>query len=220
MSSSWKSAFRRARVAIAVVLAALVVILVRVLTASHAELTSAESYYAKGDVDAAVVHFRRAAKWYAPASPYPPKALERLGEIALAAESRGDTDLALASWRAIRGAILSTRSFYTPFPSVLDAANRRIASLMAAQPPPPVDAGKTPDQLRGEHLELLEQDLRPDQGWTIVLLLGFALWLIASFLFMTRAFDEEDRWVAPEACRWGFWGVVGFVTFALGLTLA
>jgi hypothetical protein len=123
----------------------LVVLAVRVVTSSRAELEQGNRMRAAGQPEAAVVHYRRAARWYAPGSPYGVEALSRLGEIGREAEEAEDEELALSAWRAVRAAILSTRSFYTPERRRLEAANARIADLMASLPPPPIDARKSRD---------------------------------------------------------------------------
>jgi hypothetical protein len=171
-------------------------------------------------VETAIVHYRRAARWYAPGSPYHVEALAKLGAIAGKAEQTGDRELALSAYRAIRGAIMSTRSFYVPERVRLEAANQRIAALMAELPAPPMDAGKSREQLRREHLALLQQDPGPDVLWTLVLLVGFFSWVLGAFAFTQRAIDDEDRFVGREALRWGAVIVVGFGLFVLGMSLA
>lgn len=198
----------------------LAVLVVRVVTASSQELDEGDRLLEAGDVDAAIVHYRRSARWYAPASPYPVDALARLAELGGAAEEAGETSRALSAYRAIRASIMSTRSFYTPHPEQLEAANDRIATLMASLPPPPIDAGKTPAQLREEHLALLTQDRRPDLGWTLVLLFGFFAWVAGAFAFASRAIDEEDRLRKKPALRYGAVVVVGMSMFVIGMLLA
>ena len=198
----------------------LLVLAFRVVTSSRAELDEADRARASGQTEAAVVHYRRAARWYAPGNPYSDEALSKLGTIGREAEESGDLELALSAWRAIRAAIMSSRSFYTPHRDRLEAANARIAALMARQPPPPIDAGKTEDELRREHLALLAQTTRPSILWTVVLLLGFAAWVFGAFAFVTRAIDDEDRLVPGLARRWGTVILVGFGLFVLGMSLA
>jgi hypothetical protein len=207
----------RGLIVAAVLLAAVVA---RVLTSAAAELATGDAARARGDVEAALVHYRRAARWYAPGSPYHVEALAKLGAIAAKAEQAGDQELALSGYRAIRGAIMSTRSFYVPERARLEAANERIATLMSALPPPPMDAGKSREQLRREHLALLQQDPGPDVFWTLVLLLGFFSWVGGAFAFTQRAIDEQDRFVGREALRWGTVIAVGFGLFVLGMSLA
>ncbi|HMI92693.1 MAG TPA: hypothetical protein VK509_15060, partial [Polyangiales bacterium] len=124
----------------------------RVVTSSASELRAGDGYRARGELEAALIHYRRSARWYAPGSPYHVEALGRLGQIGADAEQKGDVDLALAAYRAIRAAIMSTRSFYVPEAERLRAADERIAVLMAGLPPPAMDAGKSREQLRKEHL--------------------------------------------------------------------
>ena len=59
-----------------IILAALVI---RVVTSSARELAHGEALEARGDLPAAVVHYRRAARFYAPASPYHVEALVQVG---------------------------------------------------------------------------------------------------------------------------------------------
>jgi hypothetical protein len=195
-------------------------VVVRVVTSSASELQIADQQRARGDLEAAVVHYRRAARWYAPGSPYHVRALGHLGAIGAEAERHGDLELALCAYRAIRAAIMSSRSWYVPESVRLRAADERIASLMATQPPPPMDAGKSREQLRREHLALLQANPDPSVAWTAVLLLGFASWLGGACAFVLRAIDDEDRFIQREVWRWSSVIIVGFGLFVLGMSLA
>jgi hypothetical protein len=220
MTASRASWLRLAGRVLAIAGVILAVVAVRVITSSRAELDEGNRLRARGDLEGAVVHYRRAARWYTPGNPYCADALGKLAWIARRAERTGDVDLALSAYRGIRAAIMSTRSFYTPHADRLAAADARIADLMASLPPPPIDAGKSREELRREHLELLQADPRPNILWTFVLLLGFAAWIGGALLFVTKAIDEEDRIVGPEARRWGTVVIVGFGLFVLGMALA
>ncbi len=198
----------------------LALIAVRVVTASSAELDEARERVDADDIDGAIVHYRRAARWYAPGNPHCVTALRGLADIARAAEEENDDERALAAWRAVRGGILATRSFFTPHGERLDAANERIAGLMARQEAPPIDAGKTTEELEAEHLALLVAPRRPRVSFTLLLLGGFLMWVVGAFAFASRAFDEKDRLVRPAAARWGLTTVVGFAFFVVGLLFA
>lgn len=198
----------------------LTLLVTRVVLSAADELSQADGYRAQGELAAAVVHYRRAARWYAPGSPYHVLALGKLAAIAKEAEVRGDRELALSAYRAIRGAIMATRSFYVPERARLQAADERIAMLMAALPPPPMDAGKPQAQIRAEHLALLSADPGPRTGWTLLLLFGFAAWVTGAFAFSVRAVDPDDRFVPREAKRWGALIAIGFALFVLGMALA
>jgi tetratricopeptide (TPR) repeat protein len=203
-----------------VVLVLFAAVCARVVSSARSELRAGDAYATRGQVEAALVHYRRAARWYAPLSPYHVHALARLGAIGANAERRERPELALEAYRAIRAALLSTRSWYVPEQARLRAADERIASLMAALPPPPMDAGKSREQLRREHLALLRADPAPSVAWTLVLLLGFASWVAGAFAFTLRAIDAEDRLIPGQVRRWGAVIAIGFCLFVLGMSLA
>jgi hypothetical protein len=196
------------------------VVVLRVVSSAREELAVADAALARADLDGAIVHYRRAARWYAPGSPYHVLALQHLAQIARDAEHSGERERALLAYRSLRGAIMATRSLYIPEPARLAAANQRIARLMAELPAPGVDAGKSQAQLQREHLALLEALPGPNVFWTCVLLSGFFGWIAAAFAFSLRAIDADDRWVAVEARRWGALIALGFGLFVLGMVLA
>lgn len=181
------------------------VLAVRVVTGSRAELARGESLEAARDLDGAILHYRRAARLYAPGNPYTVTALERLAAIGARAEAAGETDRALAAYRSIRGGVLATESFYVPHAAALAQADARIAALTGdagARPP-------GPDPLR-----------RPHVGWTLLLLGGWLAWTAGAFVFAQRALDEEDRVVPAAARLWGTVIVLGFGLFVIGMALA
>ena len=202
------------------VLAVVLVLAIRVVVSSRAELAQAEELSARGDQEASIAHYRRAARWYVPFGPSSEAALDALERIGAEAESRGDTPLALSAYRSIRAASIGSRSFYVPHADRLQAADEHIASLMASLPPPPVDAGTTEAERRSAHLALLEAPVGPSPGWSILALIGLGTWVLAAYLFATRAFGEDDRLAAGEARRWAALFVLGLGLFVLGLGLA
>ena len=197
----------------------LTLVSVRVVISARSELQQAQALLGEEDRDAAIVHLRRAARWYAPLSPYHARALGLLWELADRAERAGELERALSAYRGVRGAILATRSLYVPERARLTAANERIAELMSRQEVPGVDAGKTPEQLRREHLALLAPIPGPDVFWSCVVLAGFVCWVCAAFAFSLRAIDDQDRWVPAEVKRWGGLSAAGFGLFVVGMLL-
>lgn len=193
---------------------------VRVVYSARAELAAADAVAEVGATDLALARYRRAARYYLPGSPYHVRALDRLAELGHTAEAVGDTDRALSAYRSIRGSIMAARSFYVPEQARLEAADERIAALMAEQEVPGVDAGKSKAQLRDEHLVLLQSDPDPNLLWTVLLLAGFAAFVLGTFAFSARAIDDNDQLVRKEALRWGAVIATAFGLFALGLSLA
>ncbi len=192
----------------------------RVVAASAEELRQARHLEDGGHLAEAIAHHRRAARWYAPGNPYAEEALARLETIGLRAEDAGDVDLALAAHRSIRGAVLGARSFFTPHAARLARADARIAALMGALPPPPLDAARSVEERTALHLSLLQHTPRPSVPWALLALAGLAGWIGAAFAFVTRALDEDDQLVPTEARLWGAVWIVSFGLFLLGLALA
>lgn len=190
------------------------VLAVRVVTASHAELRRAERLHARDDRDAAILAYRRAARLHAPGNPYETLALDRLAALAREAEEAGELERALAAWRSVRGAILSSRSFYVPHRDRLERAEDAIAALVAARA-----SATDPSEVRRRARAALEDPERPVLGWVWVALLGWLTWTGGAFAFASRALDEEDRVRGPAARLWGTVVVTGFGLFVLGLAL-
>ena len=202
-----------------VVLFAVCVVAVRVVIEGRAELRAGRAAAAE-DLPGAITHLGRAARWYAPGASAPADALDDLRTIGLTAEGHGDSKLALDAWQTVRGAILSTRSTYTPHADRLEEANEHIATLMAQTEPATVAPGQTQDQRRSWHLDLLERDDAPKVGWTLLALLGLGGWIAAAFLFIYRAVGEDDRLKARTALACGLAIVAGFGAFLFGLARA
>src|SRR5262249_49604080 len=120
---------------------------------------------------------------------------------------------ALDAWRAIRSSILATRSFYTPFPARLAAANARIADLMAADDRAP---GTVADK-RQYHYDLLARDDSPRVGWALVALAGLAAWVGGGFWFARRGVPEAGKLVRRTAARAGLAIALGIIVWMLGL---
>lgn len=197
-----------------------VVLSIRVVVGAHSELRAGDVAAEAGDLAVAAVHYRRAGAWYLPGNPFSSGALARLEEMGNGAKERGDFDLALLAFRSLRGAILASRSFYTPHAGLLGRAERQIAYLMAAQDPPPVDVGKGREQVEREHLALLSKRTRPRLGFALLALVGFGTWVWSIFAIARRAQDAHGRIRLRPLWRVGAALVVGLIAFYLGLRLA
>ena len=213
----WARRAARVLAAIGVVVA---VLSVKVLTSARAELAEGHRWLADGSVGAAITHYRRAGRWYLPVNPYADEALDALDAVGEEAEAGGDFALALSAHRSVRAAIEGSRSFYVPNRERLARADEHIASLMARVEVPPVDATHSEEERREIHLALLREDRDPSVLWALLALVGLGTWVAGALLFASRALDENDRIVGPEARRWGTMIVLGLCLFVLGLALA
>ena len=217
------------------------VVVTRAVWAGTRALAAGEAASKQGELQAAITEWRRAARWYVPGARHMGAAYDRLERLAMAAEEAGDLDTALAAWRAIRGSILATRSLYTPFAERLDPANQRIADLMAALEDAPADqvsgatsasgaepgpgaAGLRADAAREQraawHYDLLIRDHAPSPFWSLLAILGFALWLGGGLLFALRGVTADDELVPRTAAHAGIMVAAGLLLWMLGLHLA
>src|SRR5262245_21619618 len=213
--------YRRA-VAQAVALAGfcLAAVVVRVMVSGRAEFRAGTAALTAGDLPEAVARLRRAARWYAPGSPYPRRALDLLEQIAARAEAGGEVRAARLAWEAERSALLSTRSFFTPFSERLEPANRHIAALLAREEGERADPGRSEAQRADWHYGLLARDDAPIVGWTVLALAGFLGWIGGALGFIYRGVGADDR-LRPRAALWSTVVViVGYAAFLIGLARA
>lgn len=196
------------------------VIAFRVVYLSHDELVRGDAALERDEREVAVAHYRRAIRWFAPLSPYPVRAIDRLERLAELAELEGDASLALGCHRSIRAGLMAARSVYAPHGVSLDRANRNIARIVAHGPRPPMDAARDVASLEAEHLRMLESTRRPSLFFVVLALAGFGTWVLAAHAFATRAIDDDDRIVSRPARLYAAVFVTGFLLFVVGLRFA
>lgn len=102
----------------------------RVLIGQYREFKKAEEAYANLNFKDAVVYYETAILFYTPVSPYLDKAIERMFEIALKYEQKGEYDYALDVYENLRSSLYATKSFYQPYPHVISACDRKISELL------------------------------------------------------------------------------------------
>jgi hypothetical protein len=197
--------------AVAMVLALLAIVAARVVWSSHSEWNQAQSA-TSGEK---ILHLSRAARLYAPGNPWSRRALDALADIGRAGGPNSSD--ALDAWRKLRGAVLATRSIYTPHPDLLDEANQHIAVLMAGAEPA---TRGTLEERRAWHAARLTQDDAPSVGWTLIALAGLAAWIGCALGFALRGLDEEDRLRKRPALLWAAGVALGLTLFFVGLAHA
>lgn len=219
---SWGAALRIALATLGAIGVGIGIVATRVVLESQRELDRGEALVHAGNEHGAVRHLGYAVGWYAPASPYPRRALDRLMTLAAAADSRGERDVALARYRLVRASVLSVRSVGIPFEPELRAADARIADLMARMPPAAIDAERPFEERRERFAAELAAAAGADPSplWTVLLLAGFALWVGAAFGFAAFAIDSDDRLVGPSARLWGSGILLGLCVWIVGMAFA
>jgi hypothetical protein len=177
----------------------------RVAWEGRAEQQEAARAAAEGRGDDEIVHLGRAARWRLPLFSHDQDAIARLMQLGAEHEARGPEgrDMALAAYREARGAIVATRALGLPDEDAFDAANARIAVLMAEQ------ERELGMDLSGEgrqeayHRALLDVVPGPDPLWAALVALSFLAWVAATAGLTLRALDAQGRLRPRPALRWG-----------------
>ena len=196
-----------------------IVMWARAVLEARAEQAHARAALGQGDYVSAIAAYRRSARWNAPGNVYASDALGALEKLGAALEARGDWSDALAAQRAIHAAVHASRGFVTLDRARLERADQRIADLMAKEPPPEIDAGKSEAERRALYLSLL-QGRAPNSFWVVFALLGCVTWVVATAVFLLRGVDHRGRVVRRIARRSAVMLLLGWIAFALGLRLA
>jgi hypothetical protein len=153
----------------------------RAVWVGEAELKKSDRAFDAGRVASSLEHAERAAVEYAPGAPHVSLAFERMQAVASGAERRGQFELALDAWRAIRSALLQTRHPLSPDSELLERANGHIARLEA-------EMAQAPRSVQAELQAQLEETARPHTlrllllggglGALVLGLFGFALFAV------------------------------------------
>lgn len=199
------------------------VLVVRMLLVSRSELRAGEAALARRDPEAAAVAFRRAARAYVPGNPFAAQAMDRLRALAKEAQSAGRSAEALFVWRSLRGAILTSRSFFIPHRARLLEAEAALADVMAELGRPVAGAFTHEEahaEVRARALSQLREEARPYPSMVALALCGWLLFLGASFAFFTRGIEADGRFRRARAKPLSLLALAGLLVFACGLRWA
>jgi hypothetical protein len=203
---------RRVLPIVAIVLAGLGALALRVVLEGQRALEHGDAAAAHGDVREAIASWESCARWYLPGAPHVDAAYDRL--IGLAA---ADPPHALAAWRAVRSAAIATTSLWPPHPADLAAANAAIASLSADDPSGAKALGPERAARLAWHQTLLGRPARPAPALAALAIAGIAGWLVGIGLLVGRGVDDAGRLVRRPAAIAAALIVAGVVAWALGL---
>jgi hypothetical protein len=191
------------------------IVVSRATLTAHAELKAGEAALARGDVVLAIDAFERAGRMRVPGARTHLAALDRLEAIGAPAAAAGDLRVARAAYEAVRRAILGTRSLGTPQAERLRRVDARLAELLAR-----ADQGGTPATRRDWHAARLAQTPAPRAGFTVLLLIGFVLWVGGGAALALGGIGPDDRLRRWQALLAAAAIVVGLALWLVGLALA
>lgn len=206
---------RQALVVLALVVAALAAVAIRLVHDGRTALADGDAAAAEGRMLDAIAGWETAARRYLPLAPHVDEAYARLTELA-GREHR----YALVAWRAVRSAALATRHVWTPHGDDLAAANQAIAEL-ASRDPEGASAGGPDAAARKElHAAKLARDVRPGAGAILLAIAGIACWLAGVGVVIRRGFDPTGRLARRPALVGIGLAMVGLAAWLIGVHVA
>lgn len=219
--ASPRGGWRRSAIVLGVLVAVLVPIAARVAIEGQAELAAADVARARDDVDGEIEHLGRALRWRMPGRDHDDVARERLWAIGQAQEARGadGRDAALAAYGELREGLLGTRVWGIPHREDWEAANLRIAVLMAAVERD-YGEGRELEEREAFHRVLLGEEPGPDPVRANLAALAFAGWVVCTAGLLVRGLGPRGRLRPRAALRWGLGAVLSFVAWAVLLATA
>jgi hypothetical protein len=194
----------------------LAIVVTRAVTTARAELRHGDAALARGDVPLAIDAFERAARMRVPGARAYRHGLDRLEALAARAAAAGDERTARTALEAARRAILVTRSLGTPEAARKQRIGARLAGLLAR-----ADSG--PESVAAKqawHAARLAADDAPRPGPTVILLIGFGLWIGGGAALALGGVKSDDRLRRWQTLAAALAIVVGLVLWVVGLRLA
>ncbi len=200
-----------------VVAAVVVCVVVRVVVSGSGALERGESALRAGDELAATVALREAVAWYLPLAPWRVAAAEALWALHERQLVDARVADAVRTLQSLRSGFFAARSLVHPDEEALARVDGALPALMATwEAEAAAGEGRSSPGPRAEReaffASRLTEDARPARGWSVLALLGFALWIGATLTATRRA--GRARWVALGVA------VAAFAGFLAGVALA
>lgn len=201
---------RRVLIVVAIVLAGLGALAVRVVLEGRAALAEGDEALATKHPGDAIAAWESAARWYLPGAPHVDEAYERLVGFARQHHS-------IAAWRAVRGAALATRSLWTPHADELAEANAAIAELASADPEAALAGGDDRPTRLAYHQGRLARDPQPSRPAAALAIAGIICWLAGIGVLIRRGVDAGGKLARRPAITGLAVVVGGILAWAVGL---
>ena len=201
----------RLRRVLLVVVIGVAALVVRALVGSIAEYHEGDGAVIKNDLARAMTHYERAVRWYAPGNPYAHAALGSLIVTCNRVAQEQSTQAGFDCYSRARSAILSVRSFYTPYGTELAAIDETLARLSD-------QLGYPGDEMRRK----LALRFEASPLWSLVAALGLVGWIGGVAGAIWTGVDPETGRPRRTRKSLGFLGlfVLSFGLWLLGLWLA
>jgi len=194
---------KRALVILAIVVAGLGALAIRVVTEARAALAEGDDWALRGKPTEAVAAYETAARWYLPLAPHVDAAYARLRTLALDPDPR----VALTAYRTIRSAARATTGLWTPHAADLADADAAIAQR-EARSPGAASPGPTTAAREAWYADRLARSDRGSRAAAALAALGLLVW-VGGAISLARASSGR---IARAAVM-----LAGLVCWAVGL---
>lgn len=201
---------------VALVLAGLGALAIRVVIEGRGALEDGDDWMSRGRPAEAIAAFETSARWHLPLAPHVDEAYGRLRALG----GSEDPAVALAAWRGIRSAARATRTLWQPHGDDLAAADAAIARLLARTPgAAPIDPAAPTSTADREawHRARLSRDGRASLGGAVLAAFGIVVWLAGAGMLVSRGLARGGSLVRRPALVAGATFVVGLVCWFVGL---
>lgn len=191
----------------------LLMLLVRIYIGSATEFRRAEvSRYSDDDITAAIYHYGRSIKWYAPLNPWVKKSIVELWDIGDEKLRDGDRDTAILSIQILRSSLYSARGPFTPFKDWILKADIWLNENFPHE---------LPDRENGMGLDDYPGHKEPNRAWSLLAAIGFLGWVFAVFAFIFTVMPSTDEKIVTRRAV-GVSSLIAlfYIIWILGLYLA
>jgi hypothetical protein len=203
------------------ILAALAIVVgavgVRTVVSGTRALDRGLERVAAGDEPGAAMFLREAVSWYLPLAWWREDAIEALWALQARQAEQGRLPDAVSTLNALRGGLFAARSVIHPDGDWLARVDAALPPLLARWEAEAASAERraSPGPLgarEGDFAALLARDPRPSRGFGSLAVVGFLLWVGATWRGLGR--DGGERW------RWLGAGLLGLLAFLAGVAFA
>jgi len=191
----------------------------RVAWIGWSEWGAGRSALATGKTEEALDHLDRALQLYLPwggASEASAMELLRLGERL---REQGNRRLALEAYRAVRSGLYGARRISPPHPEWIALCDQQMARLISELPETDLEKGLGADERYRRALIAMVPPSRPRPAGTLMVLVGLAGWIGATFGLIWRGLGRSPARLGP-ALLWGMLTLGFYLFWLFGLVRA
>ncbi len=170
----------------------------RAAVESHRYFAWGQQADAEQDWESAVLHYRHALQWYAPAFSKSASAFDALVEIGDAQAAEQNTEAALVAYRSARWGVMAIQHIGAPLADNLPPLHQKIGALMGQQGP---EAGRADRAQRYTDQLDAWRTRRPNPVIGTAASVGFMLWIAALFMLAWRGFKPDGSLDRPAFAK-------------------